>query len=216
MDTINLNTTSALHMLQFRGTQIIITLGLILSIVGGTSSVSPSGTFTVQTTSKAGVLLYVAAFVALAVTTVLVIPKFAGSGAHTGGERYLAFAVIVALPFIAVRIVYSLLAVFLHDHDFSLIDGSVPIWVAMAVAEEFLVVIFYLAVGWKAEALPATKRGPLTSRPWKGDLNPTSNGGAGQGGRGGRRQGPIHSLVGMAVAAASDRAQGQDVERGAH
>jgi uncharacterized membrane protein (DUF485 family) len=190
------------HMLQFRGTQLIITIGLILGIVGGTNSVSPSGTFTVQTTSKAGLLISAVAWAILTLRTISIIPQFSS---HTS-EKRLAIAVIIALPFIAVRISYSLLAVFLHNHDFNLINGSVTIQVVMAVLEEFLVVIIYLIVGWKAEALPADKRGPLTSRQWKGSLNPAQSGG--------RRQGPIHTLVGMAVAAKNDRAQGHDVERG--
>ena len=190
------------HMLQFRGTQLIITIGLILGIVGGTNSVSLSGTFTVQTTSKVGLLLSAVAWAILTLRTIFIIPQLSS---HTG-EKRLAIAVIIALPFIAVRISYSLLAVFHHNHDFNLINGSVTIQVVMAVLEEFLVVIIYLIVGWKAEALPADKRGPLTSRQWKGSLNPAQSGG--------RRQGPIHTLVGMAVAAKNDRAQGHDVERG--
>jgi hypothetical protein len=191
------------HMLQFRITQILIAIGLILSIVGGTNSISPSGTFTVQTTSKAGVLLYVVGWVILTLRTIFTIPQFSS---HIG-EKRLAIAVIIALPFIAVRISYSVLAVFLHNHDFSLINGSVTIWVVMSVLEEFLVVIIYLVVGWKAEALPANKRGPLTSRQWKGSLNPAQSGG--------RRQGPIHTLVSMAVAAAGDGTKGGDIEKGA-
>ena len=203
-------------MLQFRITQLVISLGLVLSIVGGTNSVSPTGTFTVQTTSKVGVLLYIIAFAILALMAILIIPKFANTQL---GEKRLALAVIIALPFILVRIIYSLLAVFLHNQDFSLINGSVTILVVMAVLEEFLVVIIYLVVGWTANALPATQRGPLTKRQWKGPLNPAQNGGGRQsmaGRSGGGRQGPIHTLVGMAVAAASDRAKGQDVERGLH
>jgi hypothetical protein len=189
-------------MLQFRATQLIITIGLILSIVGGTSSISPSGTFTVQTTSKAGLLLSAVGWAIVTLRTIFTIPQFSS---HTS-EKRIAIAVIIALPLIAVRIIYSLLAVFLHNHDFSLINGSVTIWVVMAVLEEIFVVIIYLIVGWKAEALPANQRGPLTSRPWKGPLNPAQSSG--------RRQGPIHTLVDMAVAAASDRTQGHDVEKG--
>lgn len=203
VDSLNSNSTNMFHMLQFRATQLIITLGLILSIVGGTNSVSSSGTFTVQPTSKAGLLLCAVGWVILTLRTIFTIPQFSSQTS----EKHIAIAVIIALPFIAVRIIYSLLAVFLHNHDFSLINGSVAIRVVMAVLEEFFVVVIYLAVGWKAEALPAHKRGPLTSRQWKGPLNPTQSGG--------RRQGPIHTLVGMAVAAKRDHAQGRDVERGA-
>jgi hypothetical protein len=225
VDAVNTNTTNAFHMLQFRLTQLVIVLGLILSIVGGTNSVSANGTFTVQTTSKIGVLLYVVGYVVLAVRTVTIIPKLSSHA----GEKHLALAVIIALPFILVRIIYSLLAVFLHNHDFSLINGSVAILVVMSVLEEFLVVIIYLIVGWRAEALPATKRGPLTSRQWKGPLQPAQSDSTTQAGKGydgggqrfagrsgGKRQGPIHTLVGMAVAAAGERAQGTDVESGVH
>lgn len=216
------------NMIQFRIMQLVITVALILSIVGGTNSVSANGTFTVQTTSKVAVVLYIVVYTALAVMTILVTLKFTNTQL---GEKSLALAVIVALPFILVRIIYSLLAVFLHNHDFSLLNGSVTIWVVMSVLEEFLVVIIYLAVGWRAEALPASSRGPLTSRQWKGGLKPAAQNGEStrqQGQRsgpihsvlgragGGRRQGPIHSLVGMAVEAASERTKGghHDVERG--
>lgn len=225
VDSLNMNTTTAFHMLQFRLTQLIIVLGLILSIVGGTNSISSNGTFTVQTTSKVGVILYIVGYVILALRTITIIPKFSS---HSG-EKRLALAVIIALPFILVRIIYSLLAIFLHNHDFRAINGSVTIQVVMSVLEEFFVVIIYLIVGWRAEALPAAERGPLTSRPWKGMLNRGQNKGASQAGTGdaslgqrfadrsgGRKQGPIHTLVGMAVAAASKRAEGADVERGVH
>ena len=211
VDTINVNTPNTRHMILFRVTQLVVTLGLVLSIAGGTSSVSSTGTFTVQTTSKVGVLLYALAYASIAAITIFTIPKLANT---VLGEKRLVLAVIIALPFIAVRIAYSILAVFLHDHDFSILNGSVIIMAVMAVLEEFVVVIIYLIVGWMAEKLPATQRGPLTSRPWKGPLNPTQNGGGGKGR--GMRQGPIHGLVGMAVAAARDRPHGQDVERGGH
>src|SRR5271154_1852608 len=124
-----------LHILQFRVTQIVITVGLILSIVGGTNSISPSGTFTVQTTSKVGVLLYVVGWAILTLRTIFTIPQFSS---HTG-EKRLAIAVIIALPFIAVRINFPPLAFFLHHPDFRLNHGSVTIRVVMAVLEEFLV-----------------------------------------------------------------------------
>lgn len=56
-------------------------------------------------------------------------------------------AVLVALPLIAVRLIYSILTVFLHNHDFSIIHGSVAIWAVMAVLEEIVVVLVYVTVG---------------------------------------------------------------------
>lgn len=83
------------------------------------------------------------------------------------GEKRLALVVILALPFILVRLTYSVLAVFVHNHDFNIIDGSVTIWVLMAVVDEFVVVIFYLVSGFTMEKTSPELQGPISSRPWK-------------------------------------------------
>ena len=69
----------------------------------------------------------------------------------------------------------------------------------MAVLEEMIVVLMYLAIGWKTDTLAPTNRGPIASRPWKGGL--VGGNGTGGGNRG-RKQGPIHALVGAGIAAA--------------
>ena len=63
-------------------------------------------------------------------------------------EDRLVLVVLVALPFILVRVTYSALAVFVHNHDFSVVDGSVKIVIAMAVVEDFVVVAIYVASGF--------------------------------------------------------------------
>jgi hypothetical protein len=150
---------------HFRFIQILITVGLILSIAGGSSgSTNADGSVTVATTSKVGIALYIVAYVALcavlllSMSSIRVVPTL---------ERRLALGVLLALPFILVRLAYSALVVFVHNHLFNPITGSVPVFVAMGVAEEFIVVFIYLLLGFTLERLQPDQQGELVSRPWK-------------------------------------------------
>lgn len=159
---------------HFRILQLLITLGLILSIAGGTSgSVSPDGTIKVATTSKVGIGLYVAAYIALALICLLSLSKVSMIPSK---ERYVLVAVIFAMPFILARLAYSTLSVFLHSHLFNIITGSVVVLVVMAVVEEFIVVAIYLLLGFKVDKLDASQQGPIASRPWKNKKNSRGRG----------------------------------------
>ena len=58
------------------------------------------------------------------------------------------YAVILALPFIFVRILYSMLAVFLTNQTtFTLVNGNAIAQLCMATIEEMIVVVLYLGVG---------------------------------------------------------------------
>src|SRR6185436_16599808 len=108
-------------MKQFRLLQLLISLGMILSIAGGTSSAPDptTGKITIPTTSKVGIILYILAFVGISLMLL-----FASRNAVSvpKGEHMLYGAVLVALPFILVRLAFSALAVFVHDHHFNVID----------------------------------------------------------------------------------------------
>jgi hypothetical protein len=158
---------SKFHALQFRLLQLLITLALILCIVGGTSSVSSTGAYTPQTTTKAGEVIYIIAFLILAVIAGVVATKLSHA---RGNDKMLVWAVILALPFILVRIIYSVISVFGHNPHFSLVTGSVVIHVFMSVLEEMIVVFIYLAIGWKTEPFVSSNQAPSTNRPWKGNL----------------------------------------------
>ena len=179
-------------MLHFRAVQLVITLGLILSIVGGTSSISSTGTYQTQTSSKVGIVLFIVAYVALVLITVMTTLNLSSADP---GEKRLDFAIILALPFILVRLAYSALAVFSHHHEFKIVGGSVAIQAIMSVLMEFIVVFIYLLVGAKTDASPVTQQGPISTRPWKGQLAGAAKGARRQ------RRGPIRGLVGLAVSA---------------
>ena len=203
-DSIGHTSTGVFQAIHFHVLRLLITVALILCIVGGTSSTSSTGVYTPQVTTKVGVVIYLLALIALALIAAVTTHKLSNA---PSGEKRLVWAVILALPFILVRLIYSLISVFSHDHHFNLITGSVAILVVMSVLEEMAVVVIYLVIGWKTDSVAPSNRGPIASRPWKGGL---SGGGGAQGGaRGsnGRRklQGPIHALVGAGIAAAQHK-----------
>jgi len=218
-DSIRDNSSKLFHPLHFRLLQLLITIALILCIVGGANSISAAGVYQPQTTTKAGVVLYVVAFIILIFIAAMLEIRHMRA---PSSEKRLIWAVILAFPFIFVRLVYSLISVFSHKHDFNLVTGSVVIHVFMSVLEEMAVVIIYLAVGWMAETLTSAERGPISSRPWKGNwrgggsteqhngrrLRQGDNGRRRQGGTGRRRQGPIHALVGAGMAAVQRKREG--------
>lgn len=137
-------------------------MGLILSIVGGTSTnISQTGSYTPAATSKAGVILYLVGFIAICIVALITITHLSSAQA---GEDYLAYAVVFAMPFVLVRIIYSILAVFIHNKDFSVVGGRIVIRVFMAVLEEIVVVLIYIVLGFMIPVLSPGEKGPTASR----------------------------------------------------
>ncbi|PNY28453.1 Uncharacterized protein TCAP_01620 [Tolypocladium capitatum] len=154
---------------QFRLVQLLIALGLILSIAGGSSSSSSAdGTVTTSNTTKAAIILYV---VALAGLSFILITTSGYRSAVPIQERRIPVAVAIAWPFILVRLVYSVLAIFVQGDTFSVVGGSVPVRVGMAVVEEFVVVIDYLVLGYGLQKLEPEQQGELANRQWKDGRN---------------------------------------------
>jgi hypothetical protein len=206
-DSIGNTSSAVFSAIHFRTIQLVITVGLILCIVGATSSISPTGVYEPQTETKAGVALYLVAFVALCLVAAVAARKLPNT---PYSDKRLVWAVILALPFILARLLYSVLSVFAHGRDFGLISGSVIIHIFMAVVEEIVVVIIYLVIGWNIDAVAPTVKTPIASRPWKGNLagrEPARERNGGRRadrrtGRKGRRQGPIHALINAGINAA--------------
>jgi hypothetical protein len=181
----------------------MITIGLILSIAGGTSSITPDGKYQPQSTSKAGVVLYLLALIALGVIALITATKLSNGPKD---DTRIAWITILAMPFIFIRLLYSFITVFSTNKHFNPATGSVVIHVFMAILEEFIVVLMYLFIGWITDALAPEAAGPIASRPWK-----MKTGGGGR--TGGRRQGPIHALVNAGIERAQQRQGGRNVEQ---
>ncbi|KAF2998540.1 hypothetical protein E8E13_005057 [Curvularia kusanoi] len=162
VDFINASSTPRFTTRHFRILQTLLFVGLILAIVGGTSSsVDASGTYHIPTTSKAGVVLYVLGFVGLALVFFLSVPQ---ASIIPTKERRIPLAIALALPFIFVRLIYSVLSVFVHNHLFSVATGSSAVRVGMAVIEEFVVVALYVLLGLFVDKLDATAKGSVANR----------------------------------------------------
>jgi hypothetical protein len=189
---------------HFRVVQVLITVGLILSIAGGTSSSSshssnPSDSsqptaFTITTTSKVGIILYIVAYIFITLLTARTVFSLSSSSSD---EKRLVLAVGVALPLILIRLTYSILAAFTHNHDFNLFTGSVAIYVVMAVLEQYAVVGIYLLVGLVSPVIPRTQQGPILTRPRKGGNDGGEAGFKGGVSRGRERQGIVGNLVSL-------------------
>ncbi|KAK7417299.1 hypothetical protein QQZ08_011679 [Neonectria magnoliae] len=165
VDWIRSRETPTFSVKQFRIVQLFITLGLIFSIVGGTDGTpSSTGTIKPSTMSQVAIILYIVAFVAM--VFILVISSQNRPSVPIQ-ERRIPISVALAFPFIMVRLLYSILAVFIHNHIFSIINGNVPVFVCMAAIEEFVVVVNYLLLGFSLNKLEPGQVGDLSSRPWK-------------------------------------------------
>ncbi|KAL9045551.1 MAG: hypothetical protein Q9214_001422 [Letrouitia sp. 1 TL-2023] len=95
--------------------------------------------------SRVGIVIFVLVFVFFVVLNAY---TFLRSSSVRPGEKRILLATGASLPFIAVRIVYTLLAYFVTgSNTFSLRNGSIAVQAAMGVAEEWVTVILYLAAG---------------------------------------------------------------------
>ncbi|KAF1937187.1 hypothetical protein EJ02DRAFT_458942 [Clathrospora elynae] len=165
VDFINAKASPTFTTKHFRVLQLLIIVGLILGIAGGTSgTVQPDGTVKVATTSKAGIALYIVAYVGIVLVYLVSVPR---ASVIPDQERRVPVAIIFALPFVLVRLIYSACSVFLHSHLFNIVTGNVAVRVAMAVIEEFIVVAIYIALGFLVTKLDANAQGPIAGREWK-------------------------------------------------
>ncbi|KAL8667894.1 MAG: hypothetical protein Q9202_000359 [Teloschistes flavicans] len=121
-------------------------LALVLAIVGGTrlSSSDPSRQSQGRDFSKAGIIIFLILFI---VSCAIVLLTLTEKSSIPQGERRLLFSVLAALPFIFVRILYSTMALFVNNSTFKLYGGNATVQLCMAVIEEIIVTIIFIAVG---------------------------------------------------------------------
>lgn len=135
----------------FRPIQIISLVGVILAVVGGINSSSAPIPTKFDPKTKVGVVLFVVAWLGLCLVLAIIASRISSVEL---GEKRLVLAVAVSVPFIFVRLLYSLLSSFSKNKDFSSIRGSVIINLVMAIIEEFVVVVVLLGTGLTLRVLP--------------------------------------------------------------
>lgn len=166
VDFVNAASTPKFTIRHFRLIQLVLLVGMILAIAGGCNvSVDANGVYHTPITSKVGVIMYIVGFVALTLVYLLSVPN---TSVVPDKERRVPIAITLALPFLLVRLLYSVLSVFIHDHLFNIATGSASVRISMSVVEEFVVVAVYAIIGLLVDRLDDASKGPIASRPWSG------------------------------------------------
>lgn len=138
-----------------------IVVALVLAIIGGTKSFDNNidSQNLGRTLTKVAVLLFLFGLIALATVAFVTLFKI-GHVVH--GERKLVSAAVTSIPFLFVRMVYSIVVAFSSPDSkvFSLVSdtkAAVIVQAFMAVAEEFAVVTIYLLAVCSRQSFPGVK-----------------------------------------------------------
>jgi hypothetical protein len=156
---------------MIRLVQIVVMVGLILGIVGGSelggiiSDAIASGNldYTMPTESVAGMGLMIAGFGLLVVASAMTATQL---GTAEPGEKRILLAIGLATPFVLVRLIFSAMATFTHNRDFRSFGGTAKypdLLIGMAVVMEMCAVVILEAIGLTLQkaARPAVASGRM-------------------------------------------------------
>lgn len=165
---------------HIRFVEIIVIVGLILGIVGGTqmgdiitkAMAAGNMNYKMPTETVAGIALMIAAFGILVIASAMSAMQVS---AAEPGEKRLLLAIGLAAPFMLVRLVFSAAATFGDNRDFRNFGGSAKypsLLIGMSVVMEMAIVAILEAIGLTLQKAPkpAVARGrvdegiPLGSR----------------------------------------------------
>ena len=148
-------------------------IALILCVVGATNASDPTKIES-QSTIHIGIILFA---VVWGMLVALTFGAWYAKRRSGEGEGLLILAVLCALPFLAVKLVYSILPAFTHSKIFGLNAHSTDAETAalfMSVLVEMFVVLIYITTGLKLRAVPKGAADPpgceLAYRAGRGDF----------------------------------------------
>jgi hypothetical protein len=147
LDSINKSTHTFVRQYWLRVIELIVVVGLVVGIVGGVNAASAyvnDGHYQPGTLNKAGTGLSILAYVLLVSATAFT--AFSVSHAEHG-ERRLFTAVVIALPLLLVRLIYSIFSTFTTNKSFNLLSGNPTVLLCVALIEEFLIVACFEGTG---------------------------------------------------------------------
>jgi hypothetical protein len=128
--------------------QIPTTIALILCIVGGMDAVSSSSTPSEIKTgakdTKIGMAIFIVIYLILCLLTLFSLSEIRKT---VSGERRVLLAILLALPLIGSRLLWSILCTFKGGKIFNIESGNAIVQICMADVEEVLVVCLYVVVG---------------------------------------------------------------------
>ena len=133
-----------------------IVVGLALAIIGGLKLFdNPTSVNTGVTYTKIAIMLFLLSLIALAAITAFTFMRIR----HVmDGEKRLVFACLAVIPFLLVRIIYSIIVDFDRSSTiFSFLSTrttAVVVQAVMSVAMEFIAVLIFLTAGFVTPAIP--------------------------------------------------------------
>jgi hypothetical protein len=134
-----------------------IVVGLALAIIGGLKlfDTNPTSVNTGVTYTKIAIMLFLLSLIALAAITAFTFMRIR----HVmEGEKRLVFACLAVIPFLLVRIIYSIIVDFDRSSTiFSFLStrtDAVVVQAVMSVVMEFIVVLIFLTAGFVTPAIP--------------------------------------------------------------
>lgn len=147
-------------------------IALIIGIVGGSdlTDKSISEQNTGQKLIKAALIIFLAIYVCL---FLLVARSIGEIQRLPPGEKRILLALILALPLLGVRLLFSILAYFSTISTFSPTGGNVLVKVFMASLEEILIVIGYTLAGILVPVYYDTTRGDTETELQRGERKET-------------------------------------------
>jgi hypothetical protein len=141
----------ALLQLPFQGAIPLTARGASNSTV----DLSDNGVFTPQILTKLGVMLCVVGFVVMVVLNLAIFRRQELAGPS---EQKLLYAVTLTLPFLTVRLIYTILTTFMNDGLFQGADGNVLVIGLMVLLPEILVSVVYMVAGFALPRMEKDKR----------------------------------------------------------
>ncbi|MCJ1287234.1 hypothetical protein MMC26_006582 [Xylographa opegraphella] len=144
----------------FRLLAVVPLVALILAIVGGSDEAStsdPSKVSSGLSLVRAALVIFMVVFLVLAAIT---LATFLRLRSVSAGEERILYALALSIPFIFVRLIYSLIVDFAGNSRFNLITGDVVIQGCMASLMEYVVVILYLSAGLVAPRIAKSHAQP--------------------------------------------------------
>jgi hypothetical protein len=117
-------------------------IALGLAIFGATDEVSskasdiPKG----KNLMKAAIIMFIMIYLLVFTLVIITMKDFRNA---PRGEQRIYLAVLGALPFLAVRLLYSILSAFSNNVDFAIFNGKPLVKLFMAIVEECIIVCFY-------------------------------------------------------------------------
>lgn len=150
--------TSRIPVRVFQFAHIVTIVGLALAIAGSVKAIPTHSASSVSdgvTYRKAGTILLLIVYIASATITLLTLLRIRSAWE---GDRKLVYAALASLPFLLIRVVYSMCVAFAyHSKTFNTQAPSVYAQAFMQIVMEFIIWSLFLAAGL---VTPSTKEAP--------------------------------------------------------